>query len=109
MGTTAEALRAGVPQLIVPLAYDQFDNGARVAALGAGLVLRHARLSARSLENKLLELGSSAAIARQCRAIAERMSGEPSLGGVIDALLGAMATVARSAATPLAHPTELFS
>ena len=30
IGTTAEALRAGVPQVIVPLAYDQFDNAARV-------------------------------------------------------------------------------
>jgi UDP:flavonoid glycosyltransferase YjiC (YdhE family) len=37
IGTTAEALRAGVPQAIVPLAYDQFDNAARVEALGAGL------------------------------------------------------------------------
>ena len=36
IGTTAEALRAGVPQVIVPLAYDQFDNAARVTALGAG-------------------------------------------------------------------------
>src|SRR5262249_22764637 len=29
IGTTAEALRAGVPQLVIPLAFDQFDNGAR--------------------------------------------------------------------------------
>ncbi len=36
IGTTAEALRAGVPQVIVPLAYDQFDNAARVTALRAG-------------------------------------------------------------------------
>ena len=36
IGTTAEALRAGVPQVIVPLAYDQFDNAARVVALGVG-------------------------------------------------------------------------
>lgn len=36
IGTTAEALRAGVPQVIVPLAYDQFDNAARVRTLHAG-------------------------------------------------------------------------
>ncbi len=36
VGTTAEALRAGVPQVIVPLAFDQFDNAARVTALAAG-------------------------------------------------------------------------
>lgn len=45
IGTTAEALRAGTPQLVVPLAHDQFDNAARVAALGVGTSLRAARLS----------------------------------------------------------------
>ncbi|MGN6528047.1 MAG: glycosyltransferase [Burkholderiaceae bacterium] len=36
IGTTAEGLRAGVPQAVAPLAYDQFDNAVRVEALGAG-------------------------------------------------------------------------
>jgi len=36
IGTTAEALRAGVPQIVVPLAFDQFDNGVRLEALGVG-------------------------------------------------------------------------
>ena len=35
-----EALRAGLPQLIVPRAYDQFDNAARAERLGFGLGLR---------------------------------------------------------------------
>ncbi len=43
IGTTAEALRAGVPQVIVPLAYDQFDNAARVTALAAGARARGRR------------------------------------------------------------------
>lgn len=38
VGTIAEALRAGVPQLVnVFPALDQFDNGSRVAELGVGL------------------------------------------------------------------------
>lgn len=86
IGTTAEALRAGVPQLIVPLAFDQFDNGARVAALGAGLVLRGRRLSAPGLAQKLRQLTTSETIARQCRAMAARMEGEPGLDSVLDAL-----------------------
>ena len=36
VGTTAQALRAGRPTLVVPFGQDQFDNGRRVAALGAG-------------------------------------------------------------------------
>ena len=37
IGTTAEALAAGKPQLILPLGFDQLDNGVRVQRLGAGL------------------------------------------------------------------------
>ncbi len=35
-GTTAQALAAGLPQLILPLAWDQPDNAFRVKKLGAG-------------------------------------------------------------------------
>jgi rhamnosyltransferase subunit B len=40
MGTTAQALRAGVPQLVCPLFGDQFDNGARLRQLGVAEVVR---------------------------------------------------------------------
>jgi rhamnosyltransferase subunit B len=40
IGTTAKALAAGVPQLIVPFGFDQKDNAARVERLGAGLSVR---------------------------------------------------------------------
>lgn len=36
IGTIAEALRSGVPQVIVPTAHDQFDNASRVQHLGLG-------------------------------------------------------------------------
>lgn len=35
-GTIAQAFRAGVPQIICPLAFDQFINADRVVALGCG-------------------------------------------------------------------------
>ncbi len=35
LGTTAQALAAGTPQLILPFAWDQRDNGLRVKRLGA--------------------------------------------------------------------------
>lgn len=37
IGTTAKAFAAGLPQLVVPLAHDQFDNARRVENLGCGL------------------------------------------------------------------------
>jgi UDP:flavonoid glycosyltransferase YjiC (YdhE family) len=36
VGTTAQALAAGIPQLIMPLAFDQPDNAARIKKLGSG-------------------------------------------------------------------------
>jgi UDP:flavonoid glycosyltransferase YjiC (YdhE family) len=40
VGTTAAALEAACPQLILPLAWDQPDNAARVTRLGVGITLR---------------------------------------------------------------------
>jgi UDP:flavonoid glycosyltransferase YjiC (YdhE family) len=40
IGTTAEALRAGKPQIVVPFFGDQPDHGARVERLGLGLAVK---------------------------------------------------------------------
>jgi rhamnosyltransferase subunit B len=40
IGTTAECFASGKPQLILPLGFDQLDNGIRVQNLGAGLHTR---------------------------------------------------------------------
>lgn len=70
IGTTAEALRAGTPQLVVPLAHDQFDNAARVKALGVGASLRVARLTSRRLEKRLEELVENKDVDDACRKVA---------------------------------------
>jgi len=36
IGTLSQALAAGIPQLVMPMAHDQHDNAARVRRLGAG-------------------------------------------------------------------------
>jgi rhamnosyltransferase subunit B len=66
IGTTAEALRAGTPQLVVPLAFDQFDNGARVEALGAGRMLTGWRTRTRPLARALDTLLRSPEIHADC-------------------------------------------
>lgn len=56
IGTTAEALRAGVPQLVLPFAFDQFDNGRRIRQLGAGNVLPAARADVPRLHHEMARL-----------------------------------------------------
>ncbi len=56
IGTTAEALRAGVPQLILPFAFDQFDNGRRVQNLNAGGVVPASRANALRLRQEMESL-----------------------------------------------------
>ena len=46
IGTTAQAMRAGRPALIVPFAHDQFDNAERVRRLGAAEVVYRSRYNA---------------------------------------------------------------
>jgi rhamnosyltransferase subunit B len=90
IGTTAEALRAGVPQLVVPFAHDQFDNGERVRTLGVGRVRPAAGVRAGAMAAALRGLAGSADVAKRCAAVAacfpqaERFDG---LCGAIEALL----------------------
>jgi UDP:flavonoid glycosyltransferase YjiC (YdhE family) len=39
IGTTAQAMRAGRPMLVMPFAHDQYDNGARIQRLGSGIAI----------------------------------------------------------------------
>lgn len=43
IGTTSQALSAGLPQIIRPMAFDQHDNAARISKLGCGVTLRDDR------------------------------------------------------------------
>jgi rhamnosyltransferase subunit B len=70
IGTTAEALRSGIPQLITPFAWDQFDNGARISSLGVGMVLPAKRLHPRKLTRTLQALITSDAIRARCAQLA---------------------------------------
>jgi rhamnosyltransferase subunit B len=66
IGTTAEALRAGTPQLVVPLAHDQFDNAARVERLGVGAVLHARRVTPGRMARGLLRVVAVGEVALHC-------------------------------------------
>ncbi len=56
VGSTAQALRAGLPQLVVPFAHDQFDNAVRAERLGVGRNLARSRLTSARLTRALEQL-----------------------------------------------------
>jgi rhamnosyltransferase subunit B len=70
IGTTAEALRAGTPQLIVPLSHDQFDNAERVKALGVGARLDATRLTPARLAKSLQRLLHTPTLQTDCARVA---------------------------------------
>lgn len=49
VGTVHACLAAGVPQVVVAFANDEFDNGARVVKLGVGSTVRASRMTQRRL------------------------------------------------------------
>ena len=56
IGTCAEALKAGLPSVVIPYAFDQPDNAARLARLGVAEILPRGLISARQLAAKLDKL-----------------------------------------------------
>jgi rhamnosyltransferase subunit B len=77
IGTTAEAFRAGIPQFVVPYAFDQFDNGLRAKSLGVAEVVLARRLSVRRLHKGLARLLASEQVKQNCAAIASKVSAGP--------------------------------
>jgi UDP:flavonoid glycosyltransferase YjiC (YdhE family) len=73
IGTVAEALATGTPQLIRPLCFDQFDNAARIQRLGVGAWVKPGCFDGRRIAEALKGLMTPETQAR-CRGIAERFN-----------------------------------
>lgn len=56
IGTVAQGLASGIPQLVMPMAHDQPDNAARLVALEAGLALPRRRYQASAVARALRDL-----------------------------------------------------
>ena len=66
VGTSAQGLAAGVPQLIMPMAHDQPDQAQRLKRLGVGDLLLPKHFHADAVAAKLKELLDSEKIASAC-------------------------------------------
>jgi UDP:flavonoid glycosyltransferase YjiC (YdhE family) len=80
IGTCAQGLAAGVPQVVMPLAHDQPDNADRLRRLGVSRTLMPKRFGGPALAATLDELLRCERTAKACRDVAERFRGADPLG-----------------------------
>ncbi len=90
IGTTSQALLAGVPQLVRPMGFDQFDNARRVLSLGVARQMLPRRYRPEAVAAALDSLLGDAQVPARCAEVARRMSAERSGTAVAaDVLLSA--------------------
>lgn len=74
IGTTSQCLSAGVPQVVMPMAFDQFDNAERVAKLKCGTWMPMAKVSRERIKAALQKLPQ---VATDCAKVQKLMQAAP--------------------------------
>ena len=86
-GTTAAALRAGIPSFIVPFFADQFFWGNRLASLGLSpKPVAHRQLTVGALEKGIMTLVGSPGMAEKCRAASVSIQAERGVERAVEAI-----------------------
>jgi UDP:flavonoid glycosyltransferase YjiC (YdhE family) len=79
IGTLAQAVKAGVPHLVVPSAHDQFDNGWRIARLGLGRSLPRTRYRAMRAATEMSAILHDHGVGRRARDVSSRVQSADAL------------------------------
>ena len=79
IGTTAQATKSGIPQLVVPKAHDQFDNAWRLQNLGLGRTIVDGRYRAKGVAAMIREMLADEKMKSRCRNFAPRVDSTASL------------------------------
>jgi len=80
IGTSAQAMSAGVRQVVMPMAYDQPDNAGRMARLGIAAIVPPKKFRGPALARVLGHMLDSPQVTASCRAVAEKFIGADALG-----------------------------
>jgi rhamnosyltransferase subunit B len=79
IGTLAQAVRAGIPHLVVPNGLDQFDNGGRIEQLGLGRTIPQTRYRVRIVAEAIRRLLADNLLSERCREYAGRVDSAATL------------------------------
>jgi MGT family glycosyltransferase len=86
IGTTAQALRAGRPMVVMPYSHDQPDNARRVRRLGAAKIIQRKDYTAKRAARAIRILLNDSCYAERAIAIQREMEQEDGLKSACDAL-----------------------
>jgi UDP:flavonoid glycosyltransferase YjiC (YdhE family) len=83
----SQAMAAGIPQIIMPMAFDQVDNAYRVEKLGIGCSIPVKKFQIEPLVTAIQALLTSSTVTQHCSMIANRLSTENGLQSACDEIL----------------------
>jgi rhamnosyltransferase subunit B len=103
IGTLAQSLRAGLPSVAVPFAFDQPNNASRLVELGAAELVRPRKRNADTMTAALRKLlaGPAPSIARKIGGRIRRGDGVASACALLDEAFGRVPSAASSESTVL--------
>jgi UDP:flavonoid glycosyltransferase YjiC (YdhE family) len=84
IGTTAQALRAGVPMLVVPFSHDQPDNAARITRLGVGRTIEIKHYNSDTAARELRSLMEDPSYAKRATEVARTVRSENAATTAVD-------------------------
>lgn len=90
IGTTAQALRAGIPMVIAPWGFDQFFIGEQIERLGAGMRLDRKRATAPHIAGLLRTLLDDPQPRSRAQSIARQLAREDGVETLCNALEGVL-------------------
>jgi UDP:flavonoid glycosyltransferase YjiC (YdhE family) len=86
VGTTAQAMQAGRPMLVMPYSHDQPDNARRMRRLGVAGVIRRQDYTAERVASRIRRMLGHPRFAERAAEVGEQLRREDGLARVCDAL-----------------------
>jgi UDP:flavonoid glycosyltransferase YjiC (YdhE family) len=86
IGSSAQGLAAGVPQVVRPLAFDQFDNSRHLVRLGVSAEIPVKKFHGQTVAPTLDRLIGSPEVATKCQHVASQCDGPAAIARACDAL-----------------------
>jgi UDP:flavonoid glycosyltransferase YjiC (YdhE family) len=92
IGTCSQGLAAGIPQVVMPMGFDQPDNAVRLSRLGVGTWVRPRQFTGARLARALNELLDDPAVRGSCSRWREEIASSRTIPAVADLIEGGKKT-----------------